>query len=370
MPSLRLMLSRLSEDLLLLVLMLALIPLLWQQPEQVPALPGFIDWHTLAALAGLMLLSRGLEDSGYLARFASELLSRSYSLRSVAITLILFSALLSALITNDVALFILVPVCLSMAKLTGLPVGRLIIFLALAVNAGSAISPVGNPQNLLLWHASGYSFSQFMLMMAPLSLLLLGLLLLLARYAFSPAVLRVSTLTDPQPAKPWLFRLSLMGYPLFIIAMEMGYAPYAAAIIITGYLLFYRQVLWGIDWLLLLVFTLMFVDLGLLAKLPVMSNWLEQLQVLPGGDYTATALISQIISNVPAAIFMQHFSADWRAISWGATAGGFGLIIGSLANLIALRLAKQPGLWREFHMWSLPVFIVSLLLGWLLLQLF
>ncbi|MDX3775000.1 SLC13 family permease [Chromatiaceae bacterium AAb-1] len=367
MPSLRLVLSRLSEDLLLLILMLALIPLLWRQPELVPELPGFIDWHTLTALAGLMLLSRGLEDSGYLTRFAGGLVSRSYSLRAVALTLVMFAALLSAVVTNDVALFILVPVCLSVAKLTGVPVGRLVIFLALAVNAGSAVSPVGNPQNLLLWQASGYSFGQFMLMMAPLTVLLMAVLLLFTWQAFSPAVLRFSTAWDTKPARPWLFRCSLLGYPLFIVAMEYGFAPEAAVLIFCGYLLCCRQVLWGIDWLLLLVFTLMFVDLGLLARLPVMAEWVNTLQTLPGSDYTATALISQLISNVPAAIFMQHFSDDWRALSWGASVGGFGIVVGSLANLIALRLAKQPGLWREFHLWSLPVFFISFVLGWLLL---
>ena len=45
--------------------------------------------------------------------------------------------------------------------------GRLIIFQALAVNAGSLLTPIGNPQNILLWSRSGLSFLGFIGQMAP-----------------------------------------------------------------------------------------------------------------------------------------------------------------------------------------------------------
>jgi len=180
----RRLLSRLTEDFLLLALLLLLPLLLWLQPTAPSDVVVLVDWHTVAALAGLMLLSRALEDSGYLARFAAWLLALCHNERLLAQLLLLFAALLSAVVTNDVALFILLPITLSIGRLTGMPVGRLIIFLALAVNAGSSLTPVGNPQNLLLWQASGYSFWQFTLMMAPLALSLLLLILLLSGVAF------------------------------------------------------------------------------------------------------------------------------------------------------------------------------------------
>ncbi|MFC3853866.1 hypothetical protein ACFOSD_13885 [Salinispirillum marinum] len=72
------------------------------------------------------------------------------------------------------------------------------------------------------------------------------------------------------------------------------------------------------------------------------------------------------MSNVPANILLAEFTSDWRTLAWGVSVGGLGFMLGSLANLIALRLARQPGLWKEFHAWSLPLFAVSLLLGgWL-----
>lgn len=361
------MLSRVTEDYLLLALLLLLPILLWLQPAAPSGLVALVDWHTVAALAGLMLLSKALEDSGYLARFASVLLGWCHTERRLAQLLLLFAALLSAIVTNDVALFILLPIALSIGRLSGMAVGRLVIFLALAVNAGSSLTPIGNPQNLLLWQASGYSFWQFTLMMAPLALSLLLMILLLSCIAFAATRLTIKVPHNNNSDNRRLFGWSLAGYPLFILAMEYQLAPYAAVGLLATYFILKRSVVTAIDWLLLLVFILMFINLGLLAQMPLLQPLAIQIMAIPDGSYVGGALLSQLISNVPAAIFLQNFTTDWRALSFGVSVGGFGLAIGSLANLIALRLSQQQRLWREFHCWSLPMFVLSLLLGWVLL---
>ena len=74
----------------------------------------------------------------------------------------------------------------------------------------------------------------------------------------------------------------------------------------------------------------------------------------PGGDISVGVLLSQTVSNVPATLLLAEQS-EWQPLAWGVSVGGFGLAIGSMANLIALRLAHQPGIWTEFHRWSLPM---------------
>lgn len=367
MPLLRNLLTRVQQDRLLLALVLALPVLLWLAPTNLQTLFDLVEWHTVTALAGLMLLSRGLEDSGYLARLAVWLLSQNHSQRRLAAMLVLFAAAMSAVITNDVALFVLIPISLSLARLSGIPIGRLVILLALAVNAGSALTPIGNPQNLLLWQASGMSFVDFTLMMAPLALVLVGLLVGVSFISF-PKEQPDLNAQPATPQRPQLFRWSLLGYLPFILAIEFGFGPVGALLILALYAVFYRQVIQGVDWWLLVVFILMFVDLGLLAQLPLMQTFAVALLSVPGEAFTAGAVLSQVLSNVPAAIFLQNFTDDWRALCWGVTVGGFGLAIGSLANLIALRLAKQRGLWKPFHLWSIPAFVVSLAIGAILLS--
>jgi len=371
MPLFRRVYSRVVEDRLLLILLLALPVLLLVPGTSSPDdLPGMIHWQTIAALTGLMILSRGLEESGGLARAGGWMLARVSGERGLAMLLVVFSALLAAVVTNDVALFIVVPITLGLRTVTPLPVGRLVIFEALAVNAGSTLSPVGNPQNLFLWQITGVSFLDFTLAMLPIGLALLGLLLLMVPIAFPARTLALTPGADRTELRHRLLMPSLLLYPVFLVMLDQGYTAFAVTGVMMLYLLIWPRVMQGVDWLILLVFVLMFAVLGLLAQLPWMAALASAAQSLPGGTYTGGVLVSQAISNVPATIFLEQFTAQWQALAWGVNVGGFGLAIGSMANLIALRLARRPGLWGEFHAWSVPLLAASwgvgLGLGWLM----
>jgi di/tricarboxylate transporter len=109
-----------------------------------------------------MLLTKGIELSGYFDVLGRKMVRRFVTERQLAMFMVLAAALLSTFLTNDVALFIVVPLTLTLKKRCAIPVNRLIIFEALAVNAGSLLTPIGNPQNILLWgvpacHSSGLS---------------------------------------------------------------------------------------------------------------------------------------------------------------------------------------------------------------------
>jgi len=65
------------------------------------------------------------------------------------------------------------------------------------------------------------------------------------------------------------------------------------------------------------------------------------------------------MSNVPATIFMSRFSTGWLSIAYGVNVGGNGLVIASLANIIALRFVKEKSVWVDFHRYSLLYLLVS-----------
>lgn len=364
---LRPLLKKLRQDKLLLVLLAAMPLLLLALPDQAGHLHRLVHWDTLAALAGLMVLSRGLEESGALTRVGRRLVSLVGTERSLAVVLVLLSAALSAVVTNDVALFIVVPLTLGLRLVAVLPIGRLIVFEALAVNAGSTISPIGNPQNLFLWQNAEVGFTTFLGAMAPLSLGMMVLLVAAIPLAFSAKPIHIEPAGTPPKLKQWLASLSLVIYLPLLILIDAGLALPAVMAIIALYLLFQPRVVRYVDWLLLLVFVLMFIVLGLAAMLGPVVQVVEHLAAWPGGMMTAGAVLSQGISNVPAAILLEGFTDDWRTLAWGVSVGGFGLAIGSMANIIALRLARERGLWRDFHRWSLPMLLASWLLALLLL---
>jgi Na+/H+ antiporter NhaD/arsenite permease-like protein len=130
-----------------------------------------------------------------------------------------------------------------------------------------------------------------------------------------------------------------------------------------------RNAVLGIDWLLLAIFVLMFVVLRGVAGLPEVRATLGHVDFSGTGmAYVGAAVLSQFISNVPAAILLAEYSNNWPALAHGVAVGGFGLAIGSLANLIALRMVKSEKIWWHFHWLSIPFYLMALFLGFLALK--
>jgi Na+/H+ antiporter NhaD/arsenite permease-like protein len=375
-------LARLMGDRLSWILLALALPLWILHPSPtLSGVAGLVDWNTLAALAGLLALSRALQESGALDALGDRIVSWARTERRLALLLVLFAAALSAVVTNDVALFVVVPLTLGLGRGRDLPVGRLVVFEALGVNAGSALSPIGNPQNLVLWQTSPLGFWSFTLLMLPLGVaLLVGIMAMVplgfenrplhAESAALPLAGTASSVREPSVRERIQDRVLLRGavllYPAFLVLTEIGLAP-VGALLVLGILGRMRPaVLGNLDWGLLLVILLMFVDLGLLAGIPSVQEGATHVATLGGGAFFGSVLLSQVISNVPAALFLLPFTPDLRGLAWGVSVGGFGLLIGSLANIIALRLANAPGLWREFHRWSIPALVYGILVGILL----
>jgi di/tricarboxylate transporter len=367
MPPLRAFVNTLAGDYLLWTLLLALAAFSMARPAGIVHYPGLVDWHTIATLAGLLALTKGVELSGYLPRLAQRLVAAMPSERSLAVFLVLATALLATVLTNDVALFVMVPLTLTL-KNSGVPLTRLIVFEALAANAGSVLTPIGNPQNLFLWQLANVPFEHFVLAMLPLAAVLLAPLLLLTLLAFSRKRLQLSGRETQARTDRLMLMLSLGLYIPFLVITDLRH-PYLALAVLAPLVLARRELLARLDWALILVFILMFIDLRLLSQLDAVHAWISaiDLRQLPH-LYLAGIAASQVVSNVPAAILLAEYSRDWRVIAYAVNVGGFGLMIGSLANIIALRMAPDRRAWISFHAYSLPFLLVASALAWLLLR--
>ena len=233
-------------------------------------------------------------------------------------------------------------ITLTLRKLCEIPVTRLIIFEALAVNAGSLLTPIGNPQNILLWGRSGLSFTAFTGQMAPLALAIVATLPAVGWFAFPNKTLQYHSGTTGPQWQPRLVWSCLGLYIVFLIALELNQALAGALLVACGFLFLARRVLVSVDWTLLLVFMAMFIDVHLLIQLPVLQNVLHSVSGLsqPGLWLTAIGL-SQVISNVPSTILLLNYVPPTVLLAWAVNVGGFGLLPGSLANLIALRMAND-----------------------------
>ncbi|WP_202307527.1 SLC13 family permease [Dryocola clanedunensis] len=329
--------------------------------------PGAIDWHTIITLAGLMMLTKGVELSGYFDVLGRRMVKRFACERQLAMFMVAAAALLSTFLTNDVALFIIVPLTITLKKLCSIPVTRLIIFEALAVNAGSLLTPIGNPQNILLWGRSGLSFAAFTWQMAPLALAMLASLLVLCWFCFPKKALRYhghDKIHDWQPRLVWA---SVALYLVFILSLELKQELWGLGLVALGFVVVARRILLSIDWSLLLVFVVMFIDVHLITRLPVLEHALHGVsQLSEGGLFALGVGLSQVISNVPSTILLLNYVPASLLLAFAVNIGGFGLLPGSLANLIALRMANDRRIWVRFHYYSLPMLLWAALVGYAL----
>ena len=329
-------------------------------PQPLASYRRWLQLPTLAGLLGLLIAIQGIRDSGVVQRAAAALAARAHSLRTLGLLLVVAAALLSMLLTNDVSLFLIVPLTVALGSISNLPILRMVVLEALAVNAGSTLSPIGNPQNLLLWqhaHIPFFHFVTAMLPVAALMLLLLGAL----TWCWLPSsrihLDRPDTTGDD--ISMTLAVLSSVALAMMVWMMELGYAERGVLMLTLPFAIFRWRTLARIDWLLLGTFAAIFLGLGHVAELGPVRDALDRLDFSqPLLLYASGIAASQLISNVPATVLLLDRARDPLTLAVAVNVGGFGLATGSLANLIALRLARQPHGLRRLHQVSIPFLLV------------
>ncbi|NPA36039.1 MAG: citrate transporter [Chlorobi bacterium] len=350
----------LQREFVLSLFFLVLIVLAVVYPGKIKEYPGMVSRETMLTLTVLLMIATGIKESGYFEVFAARMIKKVHNEKMLAFFLITISAVLSTFLTNDVALFIVVPLTLSLQKVIRNDISKLIIFEAIAVNVGSFLTPIGNPQNIFLWHKWGVSSVSFIFKTLPGVVVLYVLLIVFVLLVFRSKKIRLTGSEERIFFDKKLFVLSMMMLLVFIVSLETGYENVLVFVVFGLFMVFYRKVLVKTDWLLLLLFVLIFIDFHVISTLPAISEGVHKLSIESGRNvYLLSGVLSQFISNVPAGVFVSKFSNDWFAVVYGVNVGGNGLVFASLANVIAMRMAGGKSIWITFHKYSLPYLVIS-----------
>ena len=352
--------SQLKHEWLLLLFVILAVVLACVDPQPLARYQRWLQLPTLAGLLGLMIAIQGIRDSGLIQRVAGTMVARMHSLRGIGLLLVSTTAVLSMVLTNDVSLFLIVPLTVAIGGMSNLPIARMAVLEALAVNAGSTLSPIGNPQNLLLWQHDQIPFLQFVGDMLPASAVMFVLVAALTWIWLPKERAELySERLDGHAISLSLAILSVISLVMMVLMMERGHALLGALLLIVPFALFSWRSLKHIDWLLMATFAAIFLGLGHFAALPIVDHMLSKIDFnQPLTLYLSGIVSSQLISNVPATVLLLDRAPDAMALAVAVNVGGFGVVIGSLANLIALRLAKQPHGMRLFHEVSIPFLLV------------
>lgn len=296
---------------------------------------GYYDLKTLSCLFSILAVVGALRDLHLFAALSQHLVRIFHTVRGVCTALLVITMLASMLLTNDTALLTFLPLSWAVLHATGqtrhLPL--LFILQNCAANLCGMITPFGNPQNLYLYeyyHISTWEFLSLML----LPFLLSTALILLCCLLFPKTPLTVADTAVSVPLRRLLVYSALF---CLSVAMVLRAVPYWAglAVIVPALLLLDRNAVVRVDWGLLLTFAAFFTFSGNLARMEPVHRLFTRL--LSHGTMLLSALTSQIISNVPAAILLSRFTQDYRGLLIGVNIGGAGTLVASLASLITYR---------------------------------
>ncbi|MBQ9165760.1 MAG: citrate transporter, partial [Oscillospiraceae bacterium] len=136
----------------------------------------------------------------------------------------------------------------------------------------------------------------------------------------------------PKAVIPWI---ALFMLCLLTVAHVLHYGIVLAVVLLSVLFLNWK-LLPKADYGLLLTFVFFFIFIGNMKNIPAVSEFLSNL--VAGRELTIGILLSQIISNVPAAMLLSGFTTQFEPLLLGVNLGGLGTLIASMASLISYKL--------------------------------
>lgn len=326
------------ETVLCVAFVLALISCFFVKPDQ--QYFSYIDYRTISILFSLMVTMAGLQRLLVFRQMGEVMVNRMSSVRGVALVLILLCFFTSMLITNDVALLTFVPftiITLSLAKRQDLFI-IVIVLETVAANLGSMLTPLGNPQNLYLYSLSGMSLSSFILLMLPYTLVSLGLILITTLLFVKKDAVEGTETGEYKRSKIDRFKIAmyilLFLISILVVARVLDYRI-GLLIVVVSALIFDIKVFAKPDYSLILTFVFLFIFIGNIKRIPALSSALQNL--VTQNEVVVSVVLSQGISNVPAAILCSGFTDRIDSLIIGTNLGGLGTLIASMASLISFK---------------------------------
>ncbi len=300
----------------------------------------YVDLRVLILLFCLMLVVAGIRQTGAFTVICEALLKKFRSIKPIGLVLVLLSFFMSMLLTNDVTLVTIVPFTLLMFdNISGKKKVRaeivLLVLETIAANLGSMLTPMGNPQNLYLYSKFGLTVPEFFGIIFPYSALSFAMLVC-SVFLFLP---KLQT-EKPEGSAKIGGRVKLIVFVILfatnmltilrVLDDKLLLVIVAAAVLIVDRRLFLQA-----DYSLLLTFVFFFVFVGNLGSIPALSESLRN--IFQGNEVVISVALSQIISNVPAAILLSGLSDNASALIIGTNLGGLGTLIASMASLITYK---------------------------------
>jgi Na+/H+ antiporter NhaD/arsenite permease-like protein len=362
-----------------------------------------IDLNVIFLLAGMMVIASALARTGFFDWLAvrSVRLSGGHPMRLLLI-LSLVTAVLSAFLDNVTTVVLTTPITLSISRRLGISPVPYLIATVLASNIGGTATLIGDPPNILIGSAAGLDFADFVVNLAPVTVVVFIAYAVIIVLAFRhrlqvPSEQREAALEASEGVtirdRRLLARVmivvgaTLVGF-LFHSALGLEAATVAllgASVVMLVGGLDPHEALRDVEWSTLFFFVGLFVLVEGIVHVGIVAGIAELLAEATGGDAGLasigllwfSAIASAIVDNIPytatAIPIVDQLVASglpaeplWWSLALGACLGGNLTLVGASANVVVVNMATRAGhqiRFFEFLRYGAVVVLASLLIS-------
>jgi Na+/H+ antiporter NhaD/arsenite permease-like protein len=342
-----------------------------------------IDWNVVFLLLGMMLIVGVLRRTGvfeYIAIWsAKRAKGRPFG---VMVILVVVTAVASAALDNVTTVLLIAPVTFLVCDRLGVPVVPYLLAEVFASNIGGTATLVGDPPNIIIASRAPLSYTDFLVHLAPLVVLLMLVLIVLCRVLFRSAftydgqrVAQVMALNEREAIRdPRLLVVSLAVLAVvtgaFVLHSVLHLEPSVVALVGGLVLLALSRldaedVARDVEWPTLIFFAGLFVMVGALVRTGAIGQLARlaadaaegRLAAASVGLLWGSAALSGLVDNIPYVATMSPVVAElvqaegggaqakslWWSLALGADLGGNATAVGASANVVVLGLAERAG---------------------------
>ena len=341
---------------------------------------GHIDFNTLGVLFGMMLFVAVVKQSGvfeFLAIKCARLAKGNPW--TIMVLFVLLTAVLSAFLDNVTTVLLIGPMTITVCRLLDIDPVPFFMTQILASNIGGTATLIGDPPNIMIGSAAGYTFADFIAYDAPAVIIILAAVIgvfyvmygrkISANEEHRKAIMELDENDYIKDRR--LLHISVAMVALVVIGFmthgSLGLESCVIALAAAGLILLIsgesiEEALHGVEWTMLCFFAGLFIIVGAMSETGVIGMLAQGLIDVTGGNLMITmlavlfgsAVISSFLDNIPFVATMIPIiltleadgldgTALWWALSLGACLGGNGTLIGASANVVLSDISKKFG---------------------------
>lgn len=371
-----------------------------------------INWATIIFIAGMMVMVEGMAKAGFF-RWLCLTIAKAvkYKVMPILVTFMIMSAVLSMFIDSITVILFLAAVTVELSQLLKFSPVPMVLAEIFCANLGGSTTMCGDPPNIIIGTALGYSFADFLTNTGLIAGIALIAIIIFFFFAFKKELTankdeKIDPSTFPNPGDAIENKKDfIVSTIIFIIAIVLlvTHAQTGLTVAFIGVVIalitlitsfkHIGVILKKVDYKTLLFFIGLFIVVGGLEQTGVLEMIASFIEKVCGGNVFAMVLIimwisaiaSAFVDNIPFAATMVPVIKSLAAttvgaelpvlayaLSVGTDIGGSATPIGASANVVGTSVISKAGHpvgWGKYCKTAIPATAIVIIIAMIVIKL-